>query len=291
MNFVVDAVEQFIAEMWSMLIFRPAQQNVGVAEQADGARDVGELGVHKTLAWLEQLTHLFWPAGGERECSDTIANVLSTLIAEVSFRFLLAHREEPYLSCGIKGQAPTDGQVQRAFNTLRSRPSCVDGIMVLLEYSLAPDASGVSAADRYRVAHGQWNLRCEPTNIPREKLHAEQRFQSKKTDRHPTTYARQAATSVACCVSRLKYFRGGRSLEHATQDRCEDFKASVILDGRAVHSRPRQTGNPLFSWVSERLQAICVLLLLLLFCLFGLTFSLCRKDLFLDDMPWVKGLW
>ena len=55
-----------------MLISRPAQQNVAVAVQADGARDVGELGVHKTLVWLEQLTHDSWPAGGSENAATRL---------------------------------------------------------------------------------------------------------------------------------------------------------------------------------------------------------------------------
>ena len=259
MNYVVDGVEQFIGEMWSMLT---QVGGAAIGAQQVGGAAIGENGVHKTLVFLQQLTHDFWPAGGEQECAEMISNVLSTLICEVSFRFL-GHRFEPYSSCGIKGQAPTDGQIQRVFNTLRTSPCCLADVMALVDYSLAPDATGVSSADRYRIAHAQWNLRCEPTNIPREKLHAEQRFQSKKTDRHPTTYARQAATSVAAGVSRLQYFRGGRSLEVAPQDSCEAFKQSVGGGGRIKHSRPHSVGSPAWAWAQEQKEkASCVLLLL-----------------------------
>ena len=195
-----------------------------------------------------------------------IASVLTFLIAEVIFRFLLAHREEPYASCGIKGMASTDGQVQGAFNTLRRAPCCVAGIAPLLKYALAPDLAGASAVDKYRVGHDQWNLRCEPSNIPREKLHAEQRFQSKSCDRKPASFANQAATSVAGAVERLHYLRGGRSLQHETSVVCAAFKDSV--SGEPTHSRPTQIGNPAFAWISERLPAnlcLCCWCLLLVF--------------------------
>ena len=93
MSFVMDATEQFVAELWAA--FHGSSRSWD--DDHGGGQDHQE---HKMLQWRRELTHLFLPAGSEEECNGTINNVLTVLLAEVFFRFVGVHREEPYASCG-----------------------------------------------------------------------------------------------------------------------------------------------------------------------------------------------
>ena len=106
MCFIVDANEQFVCELWSA---------VSTSGYFVTTHQVQDHPVTPTaLRYVREVTVLFWPdvAGEEEACHMMVDKVILTLLAEMIFRFLLAHREEPYSSCGVRGAQPSDGQIQ-----------------------------------------------------------------------------------------------------------------------------------------------------------------------------------
>ena len=203
----------------------------------------------ETALRIREMTALFWPSGvgEEQACHHTIDAVMMTILAEIIFRFLIAYREQPYSSYGVRGSVTSDGQMSCAFGDARAKPCCVTNVKPLLDFALAPTA-GQTPQQKFRIGHGQWNLRCEPSNIPREKLHA---------DKDVTSFARQSATDVADRVSRLQYLRGGRALEIVPEECTSSLQNSLKHD---LASRPHQCGNPMFWWITERTKAMRCLL-------------------------------
>ena len=253
MNFIVDAVEQFVCELWCMVLGADSQDcRLPTGQRQDQQPSTA------TLRQIREMTVLFWPggAGEEQACHTTIDKVMLTVLAEIIFRFLIAHRELPYSSCGVKGAVSSDGQISTALGAAGVKPCCVRNVKPLLDFALAPTA-GQTPQQKFRIGHSQWNVRTEPSNIPREKLHAEQKMKSKKSDKDVSSFARQAATDVAARVSRLQYQRGGRALEIVPEKCTSSLRNSLKQD---TTRRPHQCGNPMFRWITEHLKATRCLL-------------------------------
>ena len=251
MNFIVDAVEQFVCELWSIVLGMAA--NSPDCRLPTGQRQ-DQPASRATLSRIREMTVMFWPGGDgeEQACHTMVDQILLTALAEVIFRFLIAHRELPYSSCGVKGAVTSDGQISGALGAAGAKPCCVRNVQPLLDFALAPTA-GQTPQQKYRIGHSQWNLRTEPSNIPREKLHAEQKMKAKKTDKDVSGFARQASTDVASRVSRLQYARGGRALEVVPAECTSSLMKSLKED---MAPRPHQCGNPMFSWITERMKAM-----------------------------------
>ena len=169
MNFIVDVVEQFACELWCMILGSDCRLLTGQRQVQPSM---------ETALPIREMTALFWPSGvgEEQACHDTIDAVMMTILAEIIFRSIFAYREQPYSSCGVRGSVISDGQISCAFGDARHVPCCVTNVKPLSDFALAPTA-GQNRSRHFAL--GTANGICgEPSNIPREKLHADQKIKS-----------------------------------------------------------------------------------------------------------------
>jgi len=231
MCYLVDAVEIYIADIWEVIL--------GKSEEARSFR----------------LVMQFWPTTRPSSvCHEMMLTAHCCLLSEVLHRLAVKMRAPPYMCTRISdAKQPTADQIHEFLNL---PDCCARGIEPLRKFATRA-TPGQSKEELAAVVINCWDHQVSPATICVEKMHSEQKYTGRKSaDRQPSSFARQACDSTIRGVRFLYYERGGRCLGQPSAKVKAAFAKALSRRG-TIYSRKGQYGNPMWTYVSEKMAKAC----------------------------------